>query len=532
MGGVVEMRLRAPSKERYSGLLQLDSIDGRFLVQGPLGKRARFMAAGRRSWLDAWMGAVVGGNDVAFKSLPVYWDGQVAVEVDLTRSTTATLFAFGSDDKLALLVKTPDVQDPGAGGKFGIHSGFLRFGLRTRTEFSDALTWTNTASWGPDRSNLVFGIDRFNFTIQQLALRSELRARFHDRVSGVFGVDTQASRYDLDLYVRPYPATDETQGPYFARPARRFVDKIWMVRPAAYAQLEITPWQGTRLIPSLRADYADDTGRLTIDPRFVFRSIVNDGDYRTTLKAGVGLYQQPPQPQESVAPFGTDGVRSNRSIHSSLGVEQQLYEGLTLSLEGFYKHYSRLIIATPDEGETAIGARFENIGTGRAYGGEVLLKYQGAQRFTGWLAYTASRSERKNGKDDRMHLFEFDQTHILSVLGNVKLGWGMSLGGRFRYVTGSPNTPIVGGILDLDAGAYSPVPGASFSTRVPAFHQLDLRLDKVWQIRKGALTAYLEVRNVYNHANTEGVVHRYDYAQAQKQSGLPILPVIGLRGEL
>ena len=74
--------------------------------------------------------------------------------------------------------------------------------------------------------------------------------------------------------------------------------------------------------------------------------------------------------------------------------------------------------------------------------------------------------------------------------------------------------------------------GASFSQRLPAFHQLDLRLDKTWQIRKGALVAYLEVRNVYNHKNTEDIVHRYDYAEAQKQSGLPILPVIGLRGEL
>jgi TonB family protein len=532
MGGVVELGLRAPNKERYSGVLQLDNIDARFLVQGPLGKRARFMLAGRRSWMDAWMGGIVGGNDVAFKALPVYWDGQLALEVDLTRRTTATLFAFGADDKLELLIKTPDAQDPGEGGKIGVHTGFLRFGLRTRTEISDALTWTNTLSWGPDRSNLVFGVDRFDFTVQQIAGRSELRARFHERVSGAFGLDAQFSRYDLDLNVRPYPPTDEVESPYFARPARRFVEKIWMVRPAAYAQIEITPWHGTRLIPSLRVDYTDDTGDVTVDPRFVFRSIVHEGTYRTTLKGGVGLYQQPPLPQESASPFGTPGVRSNRSIHSSLGVEQQLYEDLSLSLEGFYKHYSRLIIATPDEGESAIGARFENIGTGRSYGGEAMLKYQGNHRFSGWLAYTLSRSERKNGKDDRMHLFQYDQTHILSLLGNVKLWWGMSFGGRFRYVTGSPNTPIVGGILDLDAGAYGPIPGASFSQRLPAFHQLDLRLDKTWQIRKGALVAYVEVRNVYNQKNTEEIVHRYDYAAAQKQSGLPILPVIGLRGEL
>jgi TonB family protein len=532
MGGVVELGLRAPSKDKYSGLIQLDSIDGRFQVQGPMGKRARFLVAGRRSWLDAWMGSVIPGDDVAFRSLPVYWDGQLTLEIDVSRRTRLTLFAFGADDKLELLIKTPDVKDPGAGGEIGVHTGFLRFGVRTRTELNDDLTWTNTFSYGPDRSNLVFGIDTFYFTIQQLALRSELRARFHERVSGAFGLDFQTSRYDLDLNVRPYPPNDEADSPYFARPARRFVEQLWMVRPAAYGQLEITPWHGTRMIPSLRIDYSADTGYVTIDPRFVMRSIVHEGPHRTTLKGGVGMYQQPPLPQESVAPFGTEGVRSNRSVHVSLGVEQQLVEGLSLSLEGFYKHYSRLIIAVPDEQGSPIGARFENIGSGRAYGAEALLKYQGNQRFTGWLAYTLSRSERKNSPDDELRLFQYDQTHILSVLGNVKLGWGFSFGARFRYVTGLPTTPLVGGVLDLDAGAYAPIASARYSGRLPPFHQLDLRLDKTWKIRSGALIAYVELRNAYNRANTEEIAYRYDYAESQKVSGLPILPVIGLRGEL
>ncbi|HEX6243667.1 MAG TPA: TonB-dependent receptor, partial [Polyangiales bacterium] len=530
MGGIVDMGLRAPSRDRYTGLIQIDTLDGRALVQGPLGKRARFMLAGRRSWLDAWMGSVISGDDVAFKSLPVYWDAQLALEIDVSRRTTLTVFGFGADDKLELLIKTPDVKDPGSGGDLGIHTGFMRFGVRTRTNFSEDLSWVNTLSYGPDRNNLVFGIDTFHFTVQQLAARSEFRARFHPRVSGAIGLDFSASQYDLDLNVRPYPATDEADSPYFARPARRFVEKLWMVRPAAYAQLEITPWQGTRLIPSLRVDYANDTGYVSVDPRFVFRSLLHDGRHRTTLKGGVGLYQQPPLPVESVSPFGTEGVRSNRSVHSSLGVEQQLYEGLSLSLEAFYKHYDRLIIATPDEEGSLIGARFENIGTGRAYGGEALLKYQGEQRFTGWLAYTLSRSERKNGPDDTMHLFEYDQTHILSLLGNVKLWWGMSFGARFRYVTGSPDTPLVGGVLDLDAGAYAPIAGARFGNRLPAFHQLDLRLDKTWKIGSGALIAYLELRNTYNRKNTEEITYRYDYAESQKVSGLPILPVIGLRG--
>jgi hypothetical protein len=285
-------------------------------------------------------------------------------------------------------------------------------------------------------------------------------------------------------------------------------------------------------MPSVRVDYAHDTGDVTVDPRFVFRSLLHEGPHSTTLKGGVGLYQQPPLPQESVKPFGTPGVRSNQSIHTSLGVEQGLVEGLTVSVELFYKHYQKLIIARADEDGSAIGARFENTGSGRAYGSELLLKYQESERFTGWLAYTLSRSERRNRDSDPYSLFQYDQTHILSLLGTVRLGRGMTLGGRFRYITGLPLTPIDGGILDLDAGAYTPVPGATYSARVPAFHQLDLRWDKTWQVRKGNLMLYVELRNTYNQRNVEGRGYRYDYAQSQKQTGLPIMPVIGFRGEL
>jgi TonB family protein len=531
MGGVVDIGLRAPRKDRFSGVVQFDVIDGRLLLQGPLGKHTRVLVAGRRSWLDAWYGAVV-PDEIGVKAAPVYWDGQFVLEHDLTRRTTVQLFAFGSDDKLALFIKAPDAQDPGNGGDLGAHVGFIRVGLRTQTVFNDALSFSNTLAYGPDRQDLRFGTDTFDITVQNLSWRSELRARFHERITGTIGLDVTALRYDLDLYVKPYPATDEAEGPYFARPSRRFVDQIWMFRPAAYALAEITPWRGTRLLPSVRVDYAHDTGDVTVDPRFVFRSLLHDGPHSTTLKGGVGVYQQPPLPQESVKPFGTPGVRSNQSIHSSLGVEQALLEGLTVSVELFYKHYRKLIIARADEDDSAIGARFENTGSGRAYGSELLLKYQGNERFTGWLAYTLSRSERRNSDSEPYSLFQYDQTHILSVLGTVKLGRGMTLGGRFRYITGLPLTPLDGGVLDLDAGAYTPVPGATYSARVPPFHQLDLRWDKTWQVRKGNLMLYVELRNTYNQRNVEGRAYRYDYAQSQKQTGLPIMPVIGFRGEL
>ena len=106
-------------------------------------------------------------------------------------------------------------------------------------------------------------------------------------------------------------------------------------------------------------------------------------------------------------------------------------------------------------------------------------------------------------------------------------------GARFRYVTGSPYTPELGGTVDYDAGAYAPVSSLSRnSARLPAFHQLDLRVDKTWQFQSWALSAYLDVQNAYNHQNTEAIGYNFDYSQTQQTHGLPILPIVGIRGEL
>ena len=60
----------------------------------------------------------------------------------------------------------------------------------------------------------------------------------------------------------------------------------------------------------------------------------------------------------------------------------------------------------------------------------------------------------------------------------------------------------------------------------------DLRVEKQWLFEAWRLAAYLELRNVYNRENPEAMTYNYDYSQSKSVSGLPILPVIGVRGEL
>jgi hypothetical protein len=127
--------------------------------------------------------------------------------------------------------------------------------------------------------------------------------------------------------------------------------------------------------------------------------------------------------------------------------------------------------------------------------------------------------------------FEFDQTHNLNLVAAKELENKWKLSGRFRYVTGNPNTPIVGSSLDADNDVYIPERGALYSERLSDFIQLDLRADRKWILDDSIISFYIDIQNVLNSKNAEGIQYSYDYSSRQKVMGLPILPSVGIKGE-
>jgi TonB family protein len=533
MGGIIDVGLRAPRSDRFGGLVQLDLIDGRVLVETPLGSSTRLLLAGRRSWVDAWLGPVLSGSDVDVRGAPVYYDGQLVLEQDLGARTRARLAVFGSDDRLELLIKSPNPSDPGQGGSIASATSWIRAQLRVESQLSDHTRFTNMLSWGYTDSGARFGDAHFDFGLHEINGRSELRTQLSSWLGWTAGLDVAYQRYDVDLLLGPYPGDNTAPGPYFARPSRKIQTIAPLFRPGIYTGFELSPTAAFKIMPGVRADFNADTGDATVDPRVSARWDVVPGPSRSTLKGGVGVYHQPPQPQESVKPVGNPDIRSSRALQASLGIEQEFVPGFDASLEGFYKSLDDLVVARGDESQV-IGARFENSGEGQVYGAEFMLRYRpSAGPLSGWIAYTLSRSERRDSTKDDYYIFAYDQTHILSAVANYKLGRGWTLGGRFRYVTGNPYTPYSGGVVDLDAGAYAALSNLRpYSARMGAFHQLDLRVEKRWEFELWKLTVYLELRNAYNRGNPEAIDYNYDYSRSKPVAGLPILPVLGLRGEL
>src|SRR5690606_6742127 len=96
-GGAIDVALRSPNtsctgaygralpasedeNNCYHGLAQLDLIDGRMLLQGPIADDWSFALAARRSWLDAWLGPVLEASGAGVTAAPVYYDYQAFVE--------------------------------------------------------------------------------------------------------------------------------------------------------------------------------------------------------------------------------------------------------------------------------------------------------------------------------------------------------------------------------------------------------------------------------------------------------------------
>ena len=61
--------------------------------------------------------------------------------------------------------------------------------------------------------------------------------------------------------------------------------------------------------------------------------------------------------------------------------------------------------------------------------------------------------------------------------------------------------------------------------------RFDVRVDKRWIYKSWILGAYLDIQNVYNRSNAEGVEYNFDFSQSRPLTGIPILTILGVRGE-
>jgi TonB family protein len=529
-GGLVDVTLRNDVGRQVHGAVDVNALDSSVFFEGPIKGGWRVSASVRRSYIDAllplFIPKKVGSSFVTV--VPVYWDYQARAEHDLKRGKLV-LEAFGSDDALDVVA-----QDPSRKINLDQHTGSHRLMAMWTTRAGE---WVSTLrpAYGYGVQSVSLGTNDGAIRYQRLFLREDLTRTFSPRLTVAAGFDGLVS-YDTADFDVPTPRDGRSVGvtnPEQTVITRRLLDTA----PAVYAEAQWSPRPSLRLVPGLRFDYYHvvDTDKLSVDPRLSARWALTPN---FALKGTVGVYHQLPTPQYLDKEFGNPNLALIWADQYELGVERRFTPVVNLSLTGFYVRRHDLPVPSIDH--------FSSNGQGRAYGLEVLLRHEITEHFYGWIAYTLSRSETagnpaegvptgprsgmdRTGTDLAWHPSTFDQPHNLIVVASYAR-WGWTLGARYRFVSGDPTTPIAGSFYDADYNAYQRLAGAQNSTRLPNFSQLDVRLEHVWTFDAWTLGAYVDVQNVTNAENPEGLTYDYRYQQSAPIRGVPILPILGVRG--
>jgi TonB family protein len=550
LGGLITVQLRPADKEGTHGSVTSDLLDASANVRTRLSDRVTFEVAGRKSYLDALLPVFTSRDIGQFIPIPKYFDAQMRALVDLTPRETLEIGGIASSDVVDNTVPSDDPTSQ----QLQTHDAFFqRVWLKWKKQGDDGSELSLVPSVGTDSDKLVdqFGLAPTNLRVDSTvaSVRGTWRKRLASWVTLTAGADAQLTRSRFartgsntspprqgDLFVFGQAPSDQLaydDGTSIAASAAPFATADFAL---AGDTVHVMP--GLRIEPYLLTASRREPAFGTAPPVGIFQEATRIEPRLSvrwspvpalTWKVGWGLYHQPPAPADLSAVFGDPTLGLESAEHLLAGVTVGTPDVVSFEMTAFRVTSQDLDVRSALPSPTVAQALLST-GIGRTRGIQFLLRKQVGKRFFGWLTYTLSKSERANAEGDPYYAYDFDQTHVLGAVASYDLGGGFEVGGRFRYATGFPRTPVVGSYLDGKTGAYEPLFGALNSIRIPAFWQVDVRMSKRFTLGRGtALEAYLDLQNVTDRSNAEEIVYSPNYTQRRYITGLPILPVLGAR---
>ena len=526
--GTIAVTSRKGNRE-YAALAEMSFVNLAAFAQGPIGKRGSFALAVRRSLIDAVVPlALPSDSSLSFTALPRYYDFQGRADWQLDSKWSASLLILGSDDAVDLLNDDENPDDPAASGRFVNETGFVRAITAARYE-GDDVTATLALSAQLVSNKFEVGADRhLRLDNGGAGVRGSVGVQLSKSLSLNAGGEGDVLHVHSDIRFPRPPREGDGELPGFSfEPLLQVSDSTTRGNAAVWSALTYEPNQRLQLKGGLRFDAFLRPQEYVLQPRGQVRFAVNR---QTALVGAAGLYTRPPDDLDEN--LQTD-LKPERSIQFVGGVEQTLAPGATVQANAFYTDRRDLVAFRTDRmNVTDQNAAYGNVGKGRSYGAELLARYRSGRTFA-WLAYTLSRSERRDGDDPTMRPFDFDQTHNVIAVYSRVLGAARHwrVGGRFQLTTGNPFTPVESARYRSDADFYEPTFGAANSVRLETQHQLDLRVDRIWRFSDWKLSAYLDISNVYANAAVIDYTYNFDYSEREEFTTLPIIPSLGIKGE-
>lgn len=493
-------------------------------LDGPLLPKTTFLVSARRSYLKMLFGII------GLPFLPVYNDFQFKTVTRFNSKNELTLLGIGAYDINHL---NTDMKDPDD------HQKYLLNWLPESRQWSYTVGATYKhygRHWHHlfvlSRSGLHNKIEKYTAndkhmpkTVDYRSGETENKFRFeHRRLIGEYklnaGAGVEYAQYDnttfREMFVGGEPLTLS-----YSRGLNMWKWSVFGQVSRAFFYERLSLSLGVR---TDGCNYNTSTRNLfrQVSPRFSVSYALHE---QWSLNGNIGRYYQLPA-YTTLGYADAAGNLVNKQTHTRYigsnhyvaGVEYRPGRLTKITLEGFYKTYDHypvslidsVTLANKGTDYVAVGDEpVRPVGEGRAYGIELMLRTQELYGIVASLAYTWYHSEFKD-LDERLcptkHFIpsSWDNRHIFSLTATRKFGKNWDLGMKWRYVAGGPYTPYdvetSSRIAAWDAKHQPYYDYARFNTkRLPAFHQLDIRIDRSFYFRKWSLILYADIQNIYNY---------------------------------
>ncbi len=516
LSSVMEIKQRDGDTDRIHVKASVGASDAALTIEGALGEKSSFIASARQSYLQ-WL-----FKAIKLPFLPTYNDFQLKYKHRFNAHNELTILGIGAIDDMSLNTK---LQSTGSEVQRYILSYLPRYKQWNYTvgavykhygaEHTDSWvlsrnmlrnssvkhqrndpTLPKLSEYQSDETESKLRYERMYTTLPfKLSFGAGLRyADYRNRAERLAYQSGKVVPLSYDAHIRllAYSA--------FAQASDEYLDRRLKIGLGVNLV-------GNTLNPVMSNPFPQLSPRLSVS-----FALTDDID----LNANFGRYAMQPS-YTSMGYQAPDGTYPNKmrlryimSNQAVLGGEYHLGSYLHFSAEGFYKSYSSypiselegISLASKGTEYGQVGAEAVlSTGEGRAYGAEVVARLMPWHQFSATATYTLFRSEFTD-KAGIYRPSSWDTRQMLNLLLSYRLGKSWYLSASWRYSGGAPYTPIDMELSTNKAAwavtnrAYPDY--ARFNTlRLPAKHQLDLRLDKEFYFKRWMLNLYLDVQNAY-----------------------------------
>lgn len=546
LSSVMEMTMLEGNRERLHGKFIVGFTDAGLHINTPVSRNGNTTLTA--SWRTSYLNMLFSMLKLPF--LPTYNDYQFKLTTDLSENDKLYFIGIGSLDNNRLNTGETDLEPDrkyilgylpnNDQTSFTFGSGYIhRFDGGT-VQATASIDYLKNKLYKYQRNDesqpLLFDLDS-----REMNYRLSLGAKWHDiggfKLSiGANGGVGVSKRHTFGRYAL-YASASRVFGRFAANASLR-LDGMGYNKHTANPLKQISP----RLNLSYRASNS------------------------ITISGSVARYYQEP----SMTLLDYDDASQRRRLryaavnHYVAGISFMPDAMQTFRAEGFWKQYSQLPVSLID-GMPVTTQNFSDYivgdvpatssGKGRAYGVELSWRHRDLWNTVVNASYTFVRSQlRRTDGQPGYWSAPWDVRHIFTIAVIHRLGRNWTVGAKWQLSGGLPFTPYDKERSSLisawderrrpynDNSRYN-------SMREPAYHQLDVRVDKIWYFDRWRLGFYIDIQNIYNfaaqgqpifapvtdeHNNYVTDASRpghYEMQEIENEIGGTILPTIGITVE-